>query len=179
MKADGAPDWLPDLVPFDWNDYGASVERAYAVFWRDFGTAQARPAFRGKRMGLKQLPEFEGKCATFWHFVTEGAVEAERTPDRERIERIAWPKAMLLEAGPWSDPSPVVAPVGPPRILLWSTQRQTATRWVVSLPDFSYVVVIDERENFVLPWTAFCVVQGHRREKLRKEYESWRSARKS
>ena len=168
MKDENAPDWLPELLDFDWNEYQQSLDRAYAVFERDFGRAHSRPDFRGKQMGLKRHPEFDGKSATFWHFVTEGDVEAERSPNRERIERIAWPKAMLLEANSEN-----------PRVLVWSSKRGRSTRWLVALADFSYVVVVDEREEFVLPWTAYVVEHGHRREKLRREYSEWQRARKS
>ncbi|MCG8556770.1 MAG: hypothetical protein MJD61_16010 [Proteobacteria bacterium] len=75
MRDDDAPDWLPDLMECDWNRYQETIDRAYAIFWRDFGAAAARPAFRGKRMGLKRHPELDGKSATFWHFVTEGSTE--------------------------------------------------------------------------------------------------------
>jgi hypothetical protein len=117
-------------------------------------------------MGLKRHPELDGKSATFWHFVTEGSIEADRIPVRERLERIAWPKAILVEAG--NDPS---------RVLVWANERcrsthVKSTRWIVALYDFSYVVVLDEREDYVLPWTAYPVAEDHRRRKLRRERAS-------
>jgi hypothetical protein len=173
VKAPGAPDWLPDLLEFEWNQYSESIDRAYAVFSRDFGVERTRPTFRGKRMGLKRHPELDGKCATFWHFVTEGAVEADRTPVRERIERIAWPKALIVAADrPGS------------HVLVWNNQRRRSghgksLRWIVALPDFSYVVVLDDRGEFVLPWAAYPVAEDHRRKKLEKEYNDWRSGQNS
>lgn len=159
--------WLPGLIALDWNQYQACIDRAYAIFWRDFGAADARPPFRGKRMGLKRHPELDGKCATFWHFVTEGTEEASRFPVRERVERIAWPRALLVEVNSASS-----------RVVTWENERRRSThgkstRWVVALDDFSYVVVVDEREEFVLPWTAYPVNEQHRRVKLRKEYDAW------
>lgn len=173
MRDDDAPDWLPDLVECDWNRYQETIERAYAVFWRDFGTAATRPTFRGKRMGLKRHPEFEGKSATFWHFVTEGDVEADRTPVRERLERIGWPKAILIEAG-----------ATPSRVLVWANERRRSnhaksTRWLIVLENFGYVVVVDERDEYVLPWTAYTVKEDHQRRKLEREYNGWKTAQKS
>lgn len=173
MRDDDAPDWLPDLVELDWNRYQESLENAYGVFSRDFGSARSRPDFRGKRMGLKHHPEFDGKSATFWHFVTEGSVEADRTPDRERLERIAWPRAIIVEAE-----------ATPSRVLVWKNERQRAKhgksdRWVVALTDFRYVVILDDRGEYVLPWTAFTVKEDHRRRKLEKEYNAWVEAQKS
>ncbi len=39
--------------------------------------------------------------------------------------------------------------------------------------DFSYVVVLADRGEYVLLWTAYCVEQEHRRQKLRREYEAF------
>ncbi len=167
VTGEGATDWLPDLLVCDWSRLQESIERAYAVFRRDFCRPERRPMFRGKRMGLKRHPLIDGREATFWHFVTEGKVEKDRYPVCERIERIAWPRAMLVEAGR-----------SPSRVLVWSNQRPRrrhgkATRWVVALEDFSYVVIVDERESYVLPWTAYPVRERHRRRKLREEYRAW------
>ncbi len=169
MRDEGAPHWLPELIGCDWNRYEESLKIAYGIFWRDFGHQHRRPAFRGKRMELKRHPKFEGKSATFWHFVTEGGDEPQRTPVRERLERIAWPKAMIVEAERI-----------PSRVMVWQNERsrrnhRRASRWVIALSDFSYVVVIDEREDFVLPWTAYPVEENHRRRKLRKEYDAWKA----
>lgn len=163
---DNAMDWLPALLNCDWSAYQETIERAYRIFYRDFGTKEVRPRFRDKRMELKRHPELEGKSATFWHFVTEGNNETDRTPVRERIERIAWPRALIIEAVKNS-----------PRVLVWRNTRQhrkhkRATRWLIALPDFSYVVVIDERENFVLPWTAYTVEYDHQRQKMKREYDA-------
>lgn len=154
--------WLPPLLPFDWNDYAASIERAYEAFWRDFGDAATRPSFQNRRLGLKRHPEFEGKSATFWHFVTEGADEANRTPDRARIERIAWPRALIVESS-----------AATPRVNVWRSQRKSATRWMIALPGFDYVVVLDDRGEYLLPWTAYSIEEEHRRMRYRKEHAAW------
>jgi hypothetical protein len=173
MKAPEAPDWLPDLLVFDWNRYQESIDRAYAIFLRDFGSDQTRPTFKGKRMGLKRHPESDGKSATFWHFVTEGKIEAERTPVRERIERIRWPRALIM----------AVDTPGTP-VLVWRNERHRSShakslRWIIALQDFSYVVVLDDRGDFVLPWAAYPVAEAHSRRKLEKEYNAWKASQKS
>jgi len=173
VKDAAAPDWLPDLIECDWNRFQETVERAHAIFLRDFGRQESRPSFRGKRMGLKRHPEIEGKSATFWHFVTEGAVEVSRTPDRARLERIAWPRAIIVEAG-----------AAQSRVLVWQTERRRAdhkkaVRWTIALPDFSYVVIVDDREEYVLPWTAYSVAEAHQRRKLEKDYNAWVASQKS
>lgn len=44
---------------------------------------------------------------------------------------------------------------------------------MIALGDFSYVVVLADRGDYVLLWTAYCVEMEHRRQKLRREYEAF------
>ena len=93
-------------------------------------------------------------------------------PVRERLERIAWPKAILVEAG-----------AEPTRVLVWTNERRRSShakslRWLIALANFSYVVVVDDRGDYVLPWTAYTVVEHHRRRKLEREYNDWNGPRK-
>lgn len=160
--------WLPPLLLLedhggDWGAYFAAVR---AAFERDFGGD--RPDFRGKRMGLKRMPPVEGMPATFWHMVSEGYGEAERTPDLRRCERIAWPRAMLLAA---DDPT---------RVHRWEEEDpRRGGKHLLALLDYSYLFVIDDRGDYVLPWTAYPVEQDHRRKKLRSRHEQARASKKS
>jgi hypothetical protein len=54
---------------------------------------------------------------------------------------------------------------------VWRSERQGDQRIVIALADFSYVVVLADRREYVLLWTAYCVEHEHRRAKLRKECE--------
>ena len=91
-------DALPHLVLL--NDYGGDWDRflkaVYAYFKQDF--IDSRPVFNGRRLGLKRHPVIHNKEATFWHFTSEGEVEAERTPDFRRCERIRWPKPLINQS---------------------------------------------------------------------------------
>ncbi len=155
-----AHDWLPELVLFeahggDWPRY---VEAIYAVFRRDF--VVTRPQYRGRPLNLKRHPMSEGREATFWHFISEGANEAERTPDFRRCERIAWPR-------------PIVEAAESGRIRGWTNTRGREERVVLAVEDFSYIVVLADRGDYLLPWTAYTVTHHHQRQKLQREYETW------
>jgi hypothetical protein len=114
-------------------------------------------------VAVKRHPELQGKEATFWHFISEGSDEANRTPDLRRCERIPWPR-------------PITDAVDGGRLHCWKNNtRKGEERYVLALADFSYVVVIADRGSHVLPWTAYCVEQEHRRMKLAKEYQAARS----
>jgi hypothetical protein len=157
--------WLPDLICFDeyggdWNRY---LDALYAIFKRDF--IESRPTFPGYRVGLKKHPMEQGKEATFWHFISEGSVERERLPDLRRCERIAWPRA-IIEA------------VGTERVRCWRNDRKNERRILLVLPDFTYAVILADRGEYVLPWTAYVVKEDRQRRRLQKEYDADRAEQK-
>lgn len=158
--------WLPPLLLLedyggDWDAYFGEAKR---IFDRDF--REPRPAFRGKRMGLKREPVVEGMSATFWHFVSEGKGERDRTPDLRRCERIGWPMALLTSADVEG------------RLVVWEEEDpRRGDKVLLALPDFSYLVVVDDRGDYVLPWTAYPVDRDHARRKLADRCRSALSAK--
>jgi hypothetical protein len=155
-----APDWLPPLVKF--SDYGgdwhAYLDAVYAWFKRDF--IDSKPTFQGRRLGLKRLPVSHGKEATFWHMIQEGAVEEDRTPDFRRCERIRWPR-------------PIIEHDADPAIKVWRNLRRGEERICLWFAQESYLVILADRGNYILPWTAYPVVQPHQQRKLEREYEDY------
>lgn len=156
--------WLPPLVMLEdyngnWTEY---LEAIYMIFKRDF--IDSKPNFPGYRVGLKRHPIIEGKEATFWHFISEGRIEKDRIPDLRRCEKIAWPRA-IIDAFQSNN------------VCAWSTLRGNEKRMLLALVDFSYIVVLVDRGEYVLPWTAYCVEREHQREKLLREYEARRKAK--
>jgi len=149
---------LPPLVLMEnyQNNWQQYLEAVYQCFYEDF--IISTPYFAGKRFALKRHPIVKGKEATFWHLISEGEVESERLPDLRRCERIRWPRT-IIDA---SDSG---------LMKCWKNERKGDERIVLALEDFSYVVILADRGDFVLLWTAYCVEQEHRRKKLRKEYE--------
>lgn len=150
--------WLPELVLLDQHDgnWDRYLEAIYQHFTDDF--INSKPNYPGKRFALKRHPVEKGKEATFWHLISEGSTEAERLPVLRRCERIRWPR-------------PIIEAMLTSRVRCWKSQRRGETRVVLSLHDFSYVVVLADRESYILLWTAFYVEYEHRKEKLRMEFE--------
>lgn len=159
MKA--ADGWLPELVTLeefggDWEQYLCAL---YEFFCIDF--IDSTPAIHGKRFALKRHPLLAGKEATFWHFISEGKKEDERIPDLRRCERIRWPR-------------PIIEAYAGGALKWWiSDQHRGECRIVIALNDFSYIVVLADRGEYVLPWTAYCVDREHRRRKLQRDYEAF------
>lgn len=155
------PGTLPELILLgdhggDWNRY---VEAIYAHFKADF--VDAKPAFRGRRLGLKKHPVIQDKEATFWHFVSEGDDEAERLPDIRRCERIRWPRAIIEQADALG-------------AKVWSEPRGSEQRVHIWYEQAAYLVVLADRGGYVLPWTAYPVERQRQRDKLNRRYENYR-----
>lgn len=155
-----ALDWLPPMVLF--NDYGgnwhAYLDVVYACFKQDF--VDDKPTFQGRRLGLKRLPLAHGKEATFWHMIQEGSVEEDRTPDFRRCERIRWPR-------------PVIEHDADRAIKVWRNQRRGEIRVCLWFAQADYLVILADRGDYILPWTAYPVVRAHQQKKLEKEYEEY------
>ena len=64
-------------------------------------------------------------------------------------------------------------------IVWWKTERRGEARFLLALPDFSYLMVVADRGDYVLPWTQYPVERPHQREKYRKEYHAYWAAQKS
>ncbi|SOD03261.1 hypothetical protein SAMN05216486_1098 [bacterium JGI 053] len=152
--------WLPPLVEFsasggDWHKY---VEVLYNHFCSDF--LRSRPEFAGKTWKMKRFPLLQGKEATFWHIISEGPVEDDRLPDLRRCERIRWPR-------------PLIDAYGTDRVRCWKQKRGRETRIVLAPDTFEYVVILAERGEAVLLWTAFPVTFNHQRRKYAAEYDRY------
>lgn len=165
-------EWLPDLMPLsdfkgNWNEY---LDALHAVFEEDF--VKSKPKWLNKRVGLKRHPEYDGKSATFWHMISEGSTEEDRTPDFRRCERIRWPRPMMEE----HDELPPDASKA--RLIWWAEQRRNETRILLSFEDFSYVMIVSDRGEYVLPWTAYAVEREHQQQKLKRRYEEFWKAQK-
>jgi len=155
--------WLPELIrleDYD-NDWPRYLDAVYAVFRRDF--VDTRCEFAGIRLGLKRNPLQEGREATFWHMVTTGDIEEERAPDLKRCERIAWPRR-VIENYDSRD------------VLAWKNKRKRDDRILLYLREERYLVVLNVRNGYILPWTAYTVDRHHRDKKLLREYEAYQKA---
>lgn len=152
------PDWLPELLLLEdfsgnWPSFFKTV---YQCFEQDF--VHNKPTFRGKRLGLKRHPEYDGKSATFWHMISEGSIEDERIPDMRRCERISWPK-------------PVIENEASNSLKVWAEKKSGDKRIHIWFEQENYLVVLNERRGYILPWTAFCVEREHQKRKYNKRFE--------
>jgi hypothetical protein len=157
---------LPGLIFFeDYNgDFTLYDAAVYAVFKTDF--VKSKPVFQGKKLALKAHPLIDGKEYTYYHFTHAGDIETERTPDLRRMERIGFPKSMI-------DCS------GDTQLKVWRNKRGIKERIVILHEAERYLVVLEDRKEYILPWTAYLVEDNNRLRKLLAEYQDYAKKQES
>lgn len=160
------PEIGPGLNEFggDWDDF---EDDCYKSYFGDFYTTSPTWPENGVDFRMKRHPEYQGKCATFWHIASEGSDEQNRMISIERLERIEWPRQIIDEF------AAIYPAPGSERIVWWKNKRKGERRILVALADFSYVVVLSERNGYVLLWTAYPVEHSHTQRRLEREYEAY------
>jgi len=58
-------------------------------------------------------------------------------------------------------------------IKVWANQHQGEQRICLWFEQENYLVILADRGEYVLPWTAYLVEQPHRQRKLQREYEEY------
>jgi hypothetical protein len=151
---------LPNLLLLEeyQGNFALYNEAVYAVFKNDF--VKNRPVFQNKRLALKAHPLIDGKEYTYYHFTHSGNVETERTPDLRRMERIGFPKPMI----DFSDAKD---------LKVWRSKRGTSDRVLILHETERYLVVLDDRKNYILPWTAYMIVHDNQLRRLLSEYQHY------
>lgn len=74
--------------------------------------------------------------------------------------RIRWPRPIIEEADAKG-------------LKVWVSFRNNENRINIWLEGEDYVVVLAQRKDYLLPWTAFLVTFNHTRRRLQKEFESY------
>ena len=155
---------LPAKIAYDDfdGDFVSFLESVYAIFKRDF--VDSKPFFRGVRIALKKYPLVMGKEYTFYHITHEGKDEQNRVPSIPRMECIPYPRYLIERSEH-------------PYLKVWTNIRKNEERILIYHERAEYLVVLANRGNYILLWTAYVVDKPHMRRKLMKEYETYKKAR--
>ncbi len=146
----------PDLTVFSGSDWPVYQDELYRIFCK---TLLSDPAFfLGMQVRIKRHPEYLKMHFAFWHLITEGEKESERTPDLRRCERIAWIR-WVIENNELH-----------PGIYYWKNLRKGRVHVVIWYKAENYVVILEERKEYYLLKTAY-VVAPHRLKSLQKEMD--------
>ncbi len=168
--ADGqeSEDWLPPLVlmaDYDhlWQPY---IDAVYWYFCLDF--VESTPRLNGCWVHRRRDPMWDGKEDGFWHCVSKGSVEADRTPDIRRCERIRWVRAVIENDGD-------------DRVDVWENEREGKPRRLLWF-DEEYLIVLASQVSrstgaaYFNLVTAYTTTEEHRRRKLRKERDAYHNS---
>lgn len=140
----------------------AFLEAIYQVFLRNVAHGDLK--FQGKPVKCRFNPPYEGKHYSFWHLISEGKGETERTPDLERCRRILWIAWVIQNSN------------DPKVIRWWENQRSTVRGLKTHVPlwfvEQNYVVILEKREDYYLLITTYCL-RGQQLEKFEKEWQTW------
>jgi hypothetical protein len=154
---------LPELLPFH-GDWPAYEDEIYRVFVGE--VVRSGLTFRGLKVTCQYRPPSKGKHFGFWHLISEGDTEEDRTPDLRRCERIRW-VAWLIRNAEFHD-----------GVSWWENRRGSNTHVVLWLEEEDFVVVLAKRRDYYLLRTAYCVEKSHRRRSLQRERDRFWQAQK-
>lgn len=154
-------DKIPNLIRV--SSYENSIdeyqERLYHEYKISFEDKQFY--FNGKRIAHKRYPLYKNKSGTFWHIVSSEE-KGERKFDIRRAEWINFPAHILEYCQKECDD-----------ICIWFNKRKGKKRVLLWCKKIDYVVVLDERKDYYIFWTAYPVLYGHARRRLEKEYKEY------
>lgn len=152
---------LPPIITIEEYSGDALVflEAVYQVFHKDF--VISKPTFAGKRLRLKSHPFIDGKEYTFYHLTHDGDIENERIPNLRRMERIPYPRPMIDNSNQ-------------PELKVWRKVKGRHERILIFHESENYLVVLEDRKEYILPWTAYLVDYPNQKRRLLKEYEQYK-----
>jgi hypothetical protein len=141
------------------------INAIYDRFCQDFVFRKA--VFRGRRVTVRKEPPTDGKEYGFWHCVSEGRIENERTPDMARCERIGWIAA-------------IIAHPAMPGVDYWEENNRGQHDHLLWFNE-EFVIVLSERgktsdggPDAYLLKTAFCTTREHQKRKKRAARDDWK-----
>lgn len=151
---------LPELILME--DFGGNFiaynQAVYDVFQKDF--IKSRPTFNGTKLRLKKHPYVDGKEYTYYHFTHSGDIEIDRLPDFRRMERIPFPRTMIDNSNHTD-------------LRVWRVKRGSKERILIFSETEQYLVVLEDRGEYILPWTAYYIEYPNKIRRLIKEYEEY------
>lgn len=141
----------------DWERYIDAVYQCYIA-----EVVKGNLIFKGLPIRCQFRPVTKGKHFAFWHIISEGEEEEDRTPDFSRCERIKWISWVLKYAGT-ND-----------KISCWENKRGSNKNIVLWYEEGDFAVILSKRSGYLLLKTAYCV-SPHRKLVFRRERDEYRA----
>lgn len=161
--------YLPSIIEL--HDYENSWEQYLkAVYLRYLDDIANGPLlFHEKIVFRNDVVDPYGIENTFWHIISEGKNEKERTPDLRRCERVSWIKVLLTGI------CTIAEGRNCENYKIWAKvhEKTNKNRWYVWCSAEDYVIVLEERNKYYFLITAFVVKYPDKRNQFEREYQTW------
>lgn len=153
---------LPEIIKV--NRFSSEEEllnHAQKIFVHDL--IDYPPTIKNKELKTNRDKMNNGYYRSFWHIATEGDHTENDKVIHARIERIPWIR-------------PIIDSQPDKEWLMWTKpwRKKDETRTLIYSEKLRYLIVIDNRKDIPVFWTAFPIDTRHRHERLLKEYEAYR-----
>lgn len=149
----------PEIFEFpgDWQPY----EDALFKIFQDTIVNDSL-TFLGLPIKTRYFEPTKGKHFTFWHIISEGEKETERTPDMRRCERISWIAWVIKNHETHSN------------ISYWESKRKSSKNFVIWYEEGQFAVVLSKRSTKFVLLSAYHVTSTHRIESFKRERDNYR-----
>lgn len=166
--------WLPKLIYLesfdgDWPSYDNSL---YRIFKHDF--IDNTPTFKGKPVRIRKYPMQGDKEQAYFHVTSVDSSKTsndpnDRIPDMRRCERILWIRKVIENYDCKENCA------GCNGIKVWNKPYKMYQRTHILFQDYKFLVVLEEREDYVLLISSFYIEYGHTLDNKLKEYEKYKA----
>ena len=148
---------LPPIESFEgqWSQY---EDHLYEIFLET--VVRGGLTFKGLPVKSQYRSETNNKGFSFWHIISQGDQENERTPDFRRCERIRWISWIIREADLNQG------------ISWWENKRSNKTHVVLWCESEQFAVILAQRKDYYLIKTAY-MVKPNRERAFRKERDKF------
>ena len=138
----------------DLKDY---TEALYKIFKRDF--IENDLFFENKTVDIIHEKYYDGKERSFWHIISEGEQDADRTPISRRAETLPWARALIEDKQSCNE------------YKKWKKYHDKTNRYryYIWCSLINYMVILEDRDTYFKLITAF-EVQEYSVRRYTKEY---------
>lgn len=153
---------LPSILPVSSfsSDRNAYTKALYRLFKKDFIDNDL--FFKGKKVEIIHEKLYEEKERSFWHIISEGDEDINRTPISYRAEKIRWARPIIEDDGKCS------------KYRYWvkyndRTKRDRHYIWCTAV---NYLVILEDRGTHYKLITAFPVID-YKVKSYQKDYKKY------
>jgi hypothetical protein len=170
IMGDFSCELLPPIIDFNnYQDWKIYEEFLYQIFVQDF--IKSQPELFGKPVRHRKHPVVTDKEQAFFHVTSKDTSKIvedpnDRIPDFRRCERIHWIRTLLenynCRKGCCSF------------IKYWAEPWKMYKRWHFLFEEVRFLIVVEEREDYMLLITSYYIDYDNQLRKKIKKYEQYK-----